>query len=492
MPAEKNNDTKANIVWFRDDLRVSDHPALSHAAQSGQPILPIFILDEESENIRAFGPAQKWFLHQALEGLNTKLIKLGAPLAVFRGNAETVLKDITEKNDIHGIYWNRRCGMGELAVDVKLKAQFTEDGFDVQSFQGNLLHEPIKTKTGQGGPYRVYTPFWRTLEAQGEPRAPLAAPEKLIPVVAPKLDKACGIDGLDLLPLNPDWAAGWEKFWHANEDGAQERLSEFLDHDIAGYKQGRDFPGRTNVSRLSPHLRFGTVSPFQIWHQVKHREAANKIGNGDAEKFLKEVGWREFSYHLLFHYPEIGWKNFQSRFDDFPWRTDAFDHLQLWKKGMTGFPIVDAGMRELWQTGYMHNRVRMVVGSFLVKHLLIDWRDGEKWFWETLIDGDPANNTASWQWIAGCGADAAPYFRVFNPILQGKKFDTDGSYVRRYVPELAKLSDNFLHNPWEAPKEMLQQWGVTLGKTYPHPIVDHSVARDRALAAFAELKKAGE
>ncbi len=489
-PDSETNDT--NIVWFRDDLRVSDHPALAHAAESGNPILPIYILDEESENLRTFGAAQKWFLYHALAGLNSKLSKLGSPLQLFVGNSEAVLKKVVANNDISGIYWNRRCGKGELDIDTKLKSEFSSMDFDLKSFQGNLIHEPTKTRTGQGGPYRVYTPFWRTLEGQGEPRAPIPTPEKLVAPKALKLDGVVDIKDLNLLPTKPDWSKGWETLWEPNEDGAQKRLTTFLDDEISGYKEGRDFPGRKNVSRLSPHLRFGTVSPFQIWHQVKHKEAAHQIGNADSEKFLKEVAWREFSYHLLFHFPDIGWKNFQTRFDGFPWRTDAEEHLRIWQKGMTGFPIVDAGMRELWQTGYMHNRIRMVVGSFLVKHLLIDWREGEKWFWETLLDGDPANNTASWQWIAGCGADAAPYFRVFNPILQGKKFDADGSYVRRFVPELAKVPDNFLHNPWGAPKEMLKQWGVTLGKTYPYPIVDHSVARDRALAAFAELKKAGE
>lgn len=429
MPGQNNSDTSntdANIVWFRDDLRVSDHPALAHAANTGKPILPIFILDEESEDTRAYGAAQKWFLHHALRGLDSKLTELGSPLQVFAGNSETVLEQLVEHNNIAGIYWNRRCGKGELALDTHLKSHFTASGIDVQSFQGNLIHEPIKTKTGQGGPYRVYTPFWRALQAQGEPRAPFAAPDKLTALQSPKISDPVDVNALGLLPANPNWAKGWEEHWQANEDGAQSRLAAFLDEDIRGYKEGRDFPGRANVSRLSPHLRFGTLSPFQIWHQVKHREAAHEITNGDAEKFLKEVAWREFSYHLLFHFPDIGWKNFQPRFDDFPWRNDAEEQLQLWQKGMTGFPIVDAGMRELWQTGYMHNRVRMVVGSFLVKHLLIDWREGEKWFWDTLLDGDPANNTASWQWIAGCGADAAPYFRVFNPILQGKKFDTDG------------------------------------------------------------------
>ncbi|MGL4812417.1 MAG: cryptochrome/photolyase family protein, partial [Beijerinckiaceae bacterium] len=283
------------------------------------------------------------------------------------------------------------------------------------------------------------------------------------------------------------WAKGFHAHWQRGETGARKRLAEFLDSGLAGYAEGRDFPARETTSRLSPHLRFGEISPRQIWHAIDTVLRETPALERDAAKFRAELGWRELSYHLLYHFPDLATKNFNARFDDFPWRSDA-KALRAWQRGLTGYPVVDAGMRELWQTGYMQNRVRMIAASFLIKHLLIDWREGEAWFWDTLLDADPANNTASWQWVAGSGADAAPYFRVFNPILQGEKFDGEGAYVRRYVPELAALPDKWIHRPWEAPADVLRAAGVTLGKSYPKPIVDHDAGRRRALAAFAEIK----
>jgi len=495
MPSNNSNtaDQKPAIVWFRDDLRLADHPALNAAVASGNPVLAIYILDEVSDGIRSMGAAQKWFLHHALLGLSYGLKSFGSRLDVFEGSSTEIIRRLAAETGASAIYWNRRCGEAELAIDAGLKSALHKNGLTVKSFQGNLLHEPYSLKTGSDGPYRVYSPFWRAITSQGEPREPMQAPDKIGSATCP--DGTIGIDDLRLLPSRPNWAKGWEEVWQADEKGAAKMLETFLDEGLNGYATGRDFPSKQHVSRLSPFLRFGLISPYQIWHATRHAQAAERVNAKDAEKFLKEIAWREFSHHLLFHFPYLGKKNHQEKFDSFPWKWANDDpkvenDLTAWKKGQTGYPIVDAGMRELWQTGYMHNRVRMIVASFLVKHLLIHWQEGEKWFWDTLIDGDPANNTASWQWVAGSGADAAPYFRVFNPIIQGKKFDTKGDYVRTYVPELANLPDKHLHAPWEAPEDVLKEADITLGQSYPRPIIEHSRGRERALAAFEELKKA--
>jgi len=476
------------IVWFRDDLRVADHPALYHAASTGCPVHCVYVLDDTNEEIRQLGAAQKWFLHQGLLELGKSLSAIGGRLDIYRGDTEQVITSLAQEIGAMGVYWNRRHGTAEIAQDRITKSRLAESSIEARSFQGNLLHEPYSLKTSNGGPYRVYSPFWRALEKQGEPRMPLPSPEKLRNGTL--VGSPIKPQDIDLYSGKPDWAENWE--WQPGEQGAIKTFGEFLEGGIQGYNGGRDFPSKQNVSRLSPYLRFGMISPYQIWHGVRHLENTGNANPQDTQKFLKELVWRDFSYHLLFHNPDLAWKNFQKRFDVFPWREDCADDLLAWKKGMTGYPIVDAGMRELWQTGYMHNRVRMIVGSFLVKHLLIHWRHGEAWFWDTLVDGDPANNAASWQWIAGCGADAAPFFRIFNPILQGTKFDPDGSYTRRYVPELSALPDRYLHNPWDCPEEILKISGVELGTTYPRPIIDHAAGRNRALAAFQTLGKVDE
>lgn len=487
MAPSGTSQIKPVIVWFRDCLRVGDNPALVRAAETGHPVLCIYVHDKVSEGYRPIGAAQKWMLHHGLAALSSELERIGGRLDIISGREADCIRAIAEAAGAGAVYWNRRRGKDELETDRTLKSALREAGIEVESFQANLLHEPWSLLTASRGPYRVYSPFWRALEASGEPRAPYPAPGRIEPGQRPS--DCVSLADLSLLPSRPDWASGWEQFWPAGERGAAQLLERFLAEGINGYANGRDFPAKSNVSRLSPYLRFGMISPFQIWQAVRHGEARGSFGSRDAEKFLKEVAWREFSHHLLFHYPDLAWKNHQEKFDDFPWREDGGDDLAAWQRGRTGYPLVDAGMRELWQTGYMHNRVRMVVGSFLVKHLLVDWRRGEEWFWDTLVDGDPANNSASWQWVAGCGADAAPYFRVFNPVLQGKKFDPGGDYVRKYVPELAKLPDRFIHNPWEATESELCAAGVKLGTTYPRPIIEHGAARDRALEAFNSIKK---
>ena len=470
------------IVWFRDDLRTDDHPALRRAADAGFAVVPVFIHDKMTPDIRAIGAAQAWMLHQGLVALAGDLGRLGAPLVIRSGGAGEIIPELVRETGASAVFWNRRHGGGERALDASLKQELRAAGLTVESFNGNLLHEPSRITTGEGGPYRVYSPFWRAFVRSGEPRRPVDAPTRL--GAGPEVASMKPED-LDLLPTKPDWAQGLRDTWKGGEQAARQRLNEFLKSGLTGYAEGRDFPGADHVSRLSPWLRFGMISPYRVWHSVRDADAPER----DKEKYLKELGWREFSWHLFYHYPYLDWRNFDERFDSFPWQPRS-RHLDAWRRGQTGYPIVDAGMRELWHTGYVHNRVRMIVASFLVKHLMVDWREGEKWFWDTLVDGDSANNPASWQWVAGCGADAAPFFRIFNPILQGEKFDPEGRYVRHWVPEIAALPDRYIHKPWEADSVTLRKAGIESGKTYPAPVVDHISARDNALQAFESLRKA--
>ncbi|MGL4322498.1 MAG: cryptochrome/photolyase family protein, partial [Beijerinckiaceae bacterium] len=452
-----------NILWFRDDLRVHDHPALDAAVRSKQPLVCLYIFEEPVQGgPRAMGAAARWWLHGSLAELDANLKKRGAALTFLRGDAQTIFSALARHCGINAGYWTRRYEAGGIATDTAIKAMLKEHGVAVDSFNGNLLYEPWDVKTAAGTPMKVFTPFWRAARARGEPSAPLPAPKKIngaaLPAVA-KL-KPLTLAQLKLEPAKPDWAQSFHATWTRGETAARARLADFLDERMRGYADNRNRPDIEATSRLSPHLRFGEISPRQIWHATYAtvRDSGLSAPASDAEKFLSEVGWREFAYHLLFHFPDLATQNFQSRFDEFPWQANT-KALRLWQKGQTGYPIVDAGMRELWQTGWMHNRVRMIVASFLVKHLLLDWRAGEAWFWDTLVDADVANNPASWQWVAGSGADAAPYFRVFNPILQGEKFDTKGDYVRRFVPELAGLPAQCIHKPWEAPAAVLSSAG---------------------------------
>lgn len=474
------------LIWFRDDLRVDDNPALLAACETGAPLVCFFCFDETLP--RTLGGASRWWLHHSLARLSEDLAARGSKLHILRGDAAVLVSELVRETGAKAIVWNRRYSAGAIDQDAQLKAQLSEAGLDVRSFNAHLLYEPWTLKTGSGGPYRVFTPFSRAARASGLPVRPVAAPTTLANFEGHVSGLA--LVDLDLLPTNPDWSEGFDGRWTPGTHGARNRLSRFLDESIDGYPDDRNIPGMDGTSGLSPHLRFGEISPREVWHAAEVAQA-----NRDSVfKFHQELLWREFSYHLLFHYPGLHEANHQPKFDAFPWVnvTDGKgkEHLRAWQKGLTGYPIVDAGMRELWTTGWMHNRVRMVVGSFLVKHLLIDWRQGEDWFWDTLVDADPASNAASWQWVAGSGADAAPYFRVFNPVLQGEKFDGDGVYTRHWVPELADMPKKFLHKPWDAPANVLRDAKVCLGETYPYPIVDHKQARDRALAAFKSVSEA--
>jgi deoxyribodipyrimidine photo-lyase len=446
-----------SIVWLRDDLRVADNPALTAAVDRGGPVVVLYLLDEDSPGARPLGGASRWWLHGSLTALAAELADRGAHLTLRRGAAGTVIPHLAAEIGAGAVYWNRRYG-ALREVDAELKSRLRADGLDVQSFGASLLFEPWTITTGAGDPYRVFTPFWRACLAADEPRQPLAAPDRIegLAVAGDELESWA------LLPTRPDWAAGLREAWTPGEAGARARLEHFVDHGLPLYHR-RDEPGIEATSRLSPHLRFGELSPHQVWARLRGPLAPAAIAN--RPKFLSEIGWREFSYSILFHQPTIATENVRRDFDAFPWEVPDPAVLAAWQQGRTGIPLVDAGMRQLWHSGWMHNRVRMIVASLLTKNLLIDWRIGEAWFWDTLVDADEASNAASWQWVAGSGADAAPYFRVFNPVLQAERFDPDQAYVRRWVPELGTAE-------------------------YPRPVVDLAASRTAALAAYEVVKAA--
>ena len=436
-----------------------------------------------------YGGAARWWLHHALEALARDIKARGGRLDLFRGAAGDIVPALAKAAGAGAAFWTRRYGGAEIAVDSALKAQLTEAGVRAQSFKGQLLHEPWEVKKGDGGGFKVYSAFARAARALPDPGEPLAAPAAIAAAPYPAGAPArASLKSLGLLPRKPDWAGGLRATWTPGEDGARARLAAFIGSGLEDYASARNDPAGEGVSRLSPHLRFGEISPRQIVAAIRDADALNpKIARG-ADRFFSELLWREFNYHLLFSHPDAARENLEPRFDAMPWRESPADEIAAWRRGRTGYPLVDAGMRELWASGYMHNRVRMVAASFLVKHLLIDWRIGEKWFWDTLCDADGANNPMNWQWVAGSGADAAPYFRIFNPVLQGEKFDARGVYVRRWVSELAGLPDKWIHKPWLAPAPILREAGIELGTTYPKPIIDHAVGRARALEAFAKVK----
>ena len=474
------SNAKPYIVWLRQDLRVADNPALAAAADSGHPIQPVFILDVGNAGEWHMGAASRWWLHESLNALNRSL---DGRLRCHVGDASDILPRLAADIGAEGVTWNRCYEPWRIARDRDIEEKLTSQGVYVEHFNSSLLFEPPTVLKSNGAPYKVFTPFFRKgcLGCALTPEQPVGAPALHM------LDSSPAAQGVDILGLMPDipWYEEMAECWKPGEDGAHSRLQRFLESGIRGYKEGRNRPDQTYVSRLSPHLHFGEISPRQIWHAALDFQAREGFEN-DVDHFLSELGWREFSYSLLYHWPELPRKNLQSKFDRFPWREDPVA-LESWQRGQTGYPIVDAGMRELWRTGYMHNRVRMTVGSFLVKNLMLHWHHGEDWFWDTLVDADLANNSASWQWIAGCGADAAPYFRVFNPVTQGRKFDPGGDYVRKHIPELARLPTKYLHSPWEAPTDVLYAAGVELGMNYPQPIVDLKTTRARALEAFSSL-----
>lgn len=473
------------IVWFRQDLRLGDHPALVAAVNTSAPVLPLYILDDATPGRFRMGGASRWWLHGSLAAFDKDLGKKGGRLCLRKGKAPDVLAALLAETGASAIYATRGYEPWEPALEKAIAQACKANGTDFRTFGGRLLFEPEAILTGDGKPYRVFTPFWKACLAAGAPRAPLPMP-KLAKFVDAKSDP---LDSWGLLPTRPDWAEGLRETWQPGETAALAHLSSFIDQHLASYADNRSRLDLDSTSRLSPHLHFGETSPNQVWSALTH--AASSPGtrtDRSAEAYLRELGWREFSSHLLHHFPAMVSEPLRPEFAEFPWHNDP-NALAAWQKGDTGYPIVDAAMRDLWHTGFMPNRARMIVASFLVKHLLIPWQTGADWFLDALVDADLANNSASWQWVAGSGIDAAPYFRIFNPVLQGAKFDPDGAYVRRWVPELATLPAPNIHAPWEAPELVLAQAGVTLGRDYPLPIVDHTKARTRALTAFATLRK---
>jgi deoxyribodipyrimidine photo-lyase len=472
------------LYWHRQDLRLADNPALTWAAQRGA-VIPIYILHNDPADLWPMGDASKWWLHHALESLRAGYTRHGVDLILRHGEPLKILTDLATAVGAKTICWNRCYEPHAIARDKKIKDALQKSGHTVESHNSALLFEPWTIKTGSGGPYRVFTPYYRACLANGQQHIPLPEVKKLLAI-----DRKIHTDELEvwnLLPTEPDWAAGMRAAWQPDEAGAHKRLQNFIDEGVNTYKTLRDRPDLLGTSRLSPYLHFGEISPRQIWQTVTTAIAAGKINSTNAEAYLRQLIWREFSTHLLYHAPTLPDQPLQQQFRKFPWHDNA-KGMRAWQRGQTGYPIVDAGMRELWQTGWMHNRVRMIVASFLVKDLLLPWQDGERWFWNTLVDADLANNAAGWQWVAGCGADAAPYYRIFNPVLQGTKFDPQGDYVRQYLPELKNMPTEHIHAPWLAPDTVFNHAGVQLGKNYPRPIVDHAVARDRALAALKTIK----
>ena len=470
------------LVWFRNDLRVGDHPALAAAVATGRPVVALHIEPTDSA-LRPRGAASRWWLHHSLQRQASSLAALGIPFETVTGETRACLADALHRHSATHLLWNRRYGPSERTLDAALKQHFRAAGIEVASFAGDALCEPFDMQTGSGGPYQVYTPFWKTLRLK-----PIAVP---LPAPNP-IGPALQAQQVDAGYRAPHWSAPFNPHWSQGEAGAEARLAAFLAETVADYPEARDLPAVPATSRLSPHLAFGEMSPRQIWHRAKVEARLHPGREAAIEKFLSELAWRDFNLHQLYHRDDIATVPMQPRFREFPWRAPGPD-LERWQQGRTGFPIIDAGMRELWQTGYMHNRVRMLVGSLLAKNLLIDWKLGEAWFWDTLLDADPANNPGNWQWVAGCGLDASPYFRIFNPVTQGERFDPEGTYVRRWVPELARLPDALIHKPFEAPADLLRKAGVTLGETYPRPLVDLKSTRARALDIFQSLTgRAGE
>ena len=477
------------LVWFRKDLRLADNAALAAALARGRSVVPVFVYDEPGEGEWPLGGASKWWLHHSLLALDAGLRGRGSRLLVARGDSLAELRRLLAATGASAVYWNRRYEPAVRERDTALKAALTSDGVEAKSFNSALLFEPHTIKNKQGNPFQVFTPYWRHCSALGFPE-PVKSDAGEIAAPA-RWPDSLPVEALGLLPQIA-WDGGFPAMWTPGEAGAQAKLKRFLKDDVVhSYDEQRNLPDIEGTSGLSPHLHWGEIGPRQIAAAVRGlgaKAGLDPASNG-ARVYLSEIGWREFAYHLLFHYAHTPTRPLRADFERFPWAEDADGaKLRAWRRGQTGYPIVDAGMRQLWATGWMHNRVRMIVASFLVKHLRLPWQHGAAWFWDTLVDADLASNTLGWQWSAGCGADAAPYFRIFAPVTQGEKFDGAGRYVRRWVPELAKVPDKFIHAPWTAPANVLEYAKVDLGGNYPAPIVDHAEARAEALAAFKTLR----
>jgi len=467
-----------SLVWFRRDLRIQDNPALAAAAGAGLPVIAVYVYAPEEEAPWSPGGASNWWLHHALASLADELAGLGVPLVIRRGKSLDVLRALADEYRVNPVFWNRCYEPATIERDTAIKQALRHQGCDVRSFNGSLLFEPGQVRNRSGQPFRVFTPFWKHLRSLPVERPVDVAADQLRPPVS--TPDSLSLESLGLLPDIP-WDKDFYRHWTPDRKSAEAALQTFVLERLESYKKCRDLPGADGTSMLSPYLHWGQLGPREVWQAVQRTGLADDAGG---YTFLSEIAWREFAYHLLYHFPDTPEQALNETYSHFPWEPDLA-YLQAWQSGLTGYPIVDAGMRQLWKTGWMHNRVRMIAASFLVKHLLQPWQEGAAWFWDTLVDADLASNTMGWQWTAGCGADAAPYFRIFNPILQGEKFDPEGVYVSTWVPELRKLPARYIHQPWEAPSPVLQQAGVKLGKDYPKPVIAHAAGRERALAALS-------
>ena len=473
----------SSIVFFQNDLRMRDNPALTAAAHRGHPLICLFVWNPDAAGYAKPGSASQWWLHHSLHALAEKLTNAGNTLIVRIGKAPELIDSLIRQLGVTHLYWNQPCEPAALEEEQRILEILESKNIQANVFHGNTLVDPSTIQTQSHQPYSVFTPFWKRFQTNSIVDPPILAPRHLPPLPAGKV-KSDSLSSLQLLPC-VDWAHGLRETWFPGEDGALTRMKKFLKDPVKTYETDRNRPDLSRTSHLSPHLHFGEISPRDIWHassRAAHRQTSAKAKNG-LMAFKRQIVWREFSRHLLFHFPHMAHRPLRLEYQQFPWQSSP-KFVRAWQQGQTGYPLIDAGMRELWHTGWMHNRVRMLVASFLTKHLLIHWEVGAQWFWDTLVDADLANNAFGWQWVAGCGADASPFFRIFNPVTQGQKFDPDGEYVRRWVPELAGLSHKWIHAPWEASSDVLEEAGVKLGTTYPLPIVNHSEARERALEAY--------
>lgn len=466
------------IVWLRQDLRLRDNPALYYASKQDSPVIPVYIYDE---SLSSLGGASRWWLHHSLAALEEGFKQKNTNLLILHGNTLEILLNLAKKYQVKSIFWNLSYDPNIIAHDLKIATELNAIGVETKSFNGNLLYDPNLIKNKLGAPYKIFSQFWKACQ-KNEPQRKIILPIPKLQGLPFQSNKQ--LNRLRLLPKKSNWTQGLGETFKPGEIHALRRLKQFVKYQINQYAELRDFPAERATSLLSPHLHFGELTPLQIYKEI---QLSGSLSIVSTEKFMLEIGWREFAAYMLYHFQNIAVENLNPKFNNFHWEING-KMLKSWRQGMTGYPIVDAGMRELWQTGFMHNRVRMIVASFLTKDLLIHWKEGAEWFMDTLVDADIASNSLNWQWVAGSGIDASPFFRIFNPISQSEKFDPEAKYIRQWIPEISRLPNQFIHKPWEAPADTLKMAQITLGKDYPYPIVNHEMQRKEALMRYRSCK----